>query len=170
MAFCPNCGNQATGRFCPNCGTDVGVASAGAAPGMGSGATAGAGAAYAPPMGAGTTQTAGLTENVASALCYLLWLLTGIIFLVIAPYNRNRTVRFHAFQSIFAALAIVVLNICLMIFSILLHTIHMGLLSTLIWLIYPFAMLALWLYLMYSAYTGKKVVLPFVGPLAEKQA
>jgi uncharacterized membrane protein len=27
-----------------------------------------------------------------------------------------------------------------------------------------------WLYLMYSAYSNKKIVLPIIGPLAEKQA
>jgi hypothetical protein len=32
---------------------------------------------------------AGLTENAAGALCYLGGLVTGIIFLVIAPYNQN---------------------------------------------------------------------------------
>ena len=120
-------------------------------------------------MGA-SVQAGGLTDNVASALCYLLWLLTGVIFLVLAPYNRNRTVRFHAFQSIFATLAIIALNICLMILSVVLHTIHLGLLSVLIWMVYPIAMLGLWIYLMFSAYNGKKVVLPVIGPLAEKQA
>ena len=166
MAFCPNCGTQAAGKFCPNCGTDVNAAGA---PGAGAGSSAAGSAAYAAPMGT-SLQAGGLTDNVASALCYLLWLLTGVIFLVLAPYNRNRTVRFHAFQSIFATLAIIALNICLMILSMVLHTIHLGLLSVLIWLVYPIAMLGLWIYLMFSAYSGKKVVLPVIGPLAEKQA
>ena len=46
-----------------------------------------------------------MTDNVASALCYLLGLITGIIFLVLTPYNRNPVVRFHAFQSIFLNVA-----------------------------------------------------------------
>ena len=172
MAFCPNCGTQAAGRFCPNCGTDLGAAASGAgASGMDAGAAgAGGSTAYAPPMGGAAPQAGGLTQNVASALCYLLWLLTGIIFLVITPYNRDRVVRFHAFQSIFATLGIIALNVCLMILGILLHTVHLGLLATLIWLVYPFAIFALWIYLMFSAYNGNKVVLPVIGPLAEKQA
>jgi uncharacterized membrane protein len=28
----------------------------------------------------------------------------------------------------------------------------------------------IWFYMMYKAYNGEKVVLPFVGPLADKQA
>jgi hypothetical protein len=48
-----------------------------------------------PPAAAG-----GMTDNVASALCYVLGLITGILFLVLSPYNQNKTVRFHAFQSI----------------------------------------------------------------------
>ena len=38
----------------------------------------------------GGPQAAGLEENVACALCYALGLLTGIVFLVLAPYNQNK--------------------------------------------------------------------------------
>jgi uncharacterized membrane protein len=31
-----------------------------------------------------------MQDNVASALCYVLGLVTGIIFLVMAPYSQNR--------------------------------------------------------------------------------
>ena len=103
MAFCPNCGAQTTGTFCANCGTNV-AASAGA---TGSTAGSAAGSAYVPP-GPPPVGAAGLSENVAGALCYLFGLITGIIFLVIAPYNQNKFVRFHAFQSIFAHLAVIV--------------------------------------------------------------
>jgi uncharacterized membrane protein len=30
-----------------------------------------------------------MADNVASALCYVLGLITGIIFLVLPPYNKN---------------------------------------------------------------------------------
>ena len=42
-----------------------------------------------------------MTDNMAGALCYLFGFITGILFLVLAPYNQNRDIRFHAFQSIF---------------------------------------------------------------------
>jgi uncharacterized membrane protein len=84
MAFCPSCGTQVEGRYCGKCGA---VVDAGATP-----------TGPVPPIAAGA---AGLTDNVASALCYVLGFVTGIIFLVLAPYNQNRAIRFHAFQSIF---------------------------------------------------------------------
>lgn len=43
-------------------------------------------------------------------------------------------------------------------------------LAGLIWRLYEIAVLVGWLYLMYSAYTNRKIVVPVVGPLAEKQA
>src|SRR5215470_12415845 len=91
MAFCVHCGSEVQGRFCSKCGAAVaGAASAGGQAG-GSGLVLG-----------------GLEENVAAALCYLLGVLTGILFLVLEPYNKNRTIRFHAFQAIFAWVAVVV--------------------------------------------------------------
>lgn len=102
-----------------------------------------------------------MSENVAGALCYLVGFITGIIFLVIAPYNGNKFVRFHAFQSIFTHVGIIVLSMLLGIvthgFALLLFPL-IGLLA-----------LALWIYLMVMAYQGKTVRLPVVGDLAAKQ-
>jgi uncharacterized membrane protein len=117
--------------------------------------------------------SAGMSENVASALCYILGLLTGIIFLVLAPYNQNRTIRFHAFQSIFFHVGTIILWVLYMILGAILSTAtHM--LSTLVlfplWLLICLGLFCTWIYLLYTAYSGKKVVLPIVGPLAEKQA
>jgi uncharacterized membrane protein len=113
--------------------------------------------------------TAGMTDNVASALCYLFGFITGVLFLVLAPYNQNRTVRFHAFQSIFLNVAAIFLSFALSIMFAMLHFIgaFFGLfLGPIIWL----AFFCLWLYMMFSAYQGKTVVLPVIGPLAQKQA
>jgi len=61
-----------------------------------------------------------MADNLAAALCYVLGLLTGILFLVLEPYNKNKLIRFHAFQSIFLNLALVVVDIGLtIVFSIL---------------------------------------------------
>lgn len=160
MAFCPNCGTQVTGRFCPNCGLDT----SSAAPGAGVPPRAD----YVPP--AAPIAAPGLTENVASALCYLLGFITGIIFLVLSPYNRNRTVRFHAFQSIFLSVGLLIADIILGIVSGVLWAVHGGLLVMLLWRLYQLATVIGWLYLMYMAYSNRKIVVPIVGPLAEKQA
>lgn len=159
MAFCPNCGAQVEGRFCGKCGSAV-AAEAGAGAAMGG--------AQAPPA-APVAQAAGLQENVAAALCYLLGLLTGILFLVIAPYNQNRNIRFHAFQSIFLHVGIIIGFIVLEIVLGVLSFVG-GFFLLALWPIISLACLALWIMCMYKAYNGQKWVLPVVGPLAEKQA
>jgi uncharacterized membrane protein len=55
------------------------------------------------------------------------------------------------------------------LFGIILAVIHLGALASLaqlVWLLF----IVLWLYLIISAYQGKTVVLPIIGPLAQKQA
>ncbi len=114
-----------------------------------------------------------MAPNVAGALCYVLGLLTGIIFLVLEPYSRNREVRFHAFQSIFFNVAVVAVYIVLAIFGSvlgaavpLLGSALIGLVSLALWL----GSLVLWVVLIAKTYSGSKVVLPVIGPMAEKQA
>jgi uncharacterized membrane protein len=111
-----------------------------------------------------------MEDNVASALCYAVGLITGIVFLVMAPYNQNRVVRFHAFQSIFFHVACIIAGFVFsIVLGIILAVLHMGFLAffaNLLWL----GFFALWLYLIISAYQGKTVVLPIIGPLAQKQA
>jgi len=147
MPFCPSCGSPAEGRFCPKCGAAISA---------GDDATR---AASIPPGSASTTP-AGLTENVASALCYVLGLITGILFLV-----QNRTIRFHAFQSIFLQVAAIIVWIIFFVVS----SISGGflfLISPLIWL----GFFVLWLVVIIKAYQNQKLVIPVIGPLAEKQA
>ncbi|MCC6264902.1 MAG: hypothetical protein IT169_15095 [Bryobacterales bacterium] len=120
-------------------------------------------------------QSAGLQQNVAAALCYLVGVLSGIVFLVLQPYNKDRLIRFHAFQSIFLWVAVIVLGIGLSILSIILGFIPMigwiaGILMMLLSLVLWFGVFFVWLYLMYKAYNNERVVLPLIGPLAEKQA
>src|ERR1022692_4654108 len=97
MPLCASCGSQVEGKFCPKCGAAIG-----------------AGGAAPPPPAPGTYAapvSAPMAENVASTLCYVLGLITGIIFLVLEPYSKNRAVRFHAFQSIFLNVTVIVIEI-----------------------------------------------------------
>ena len=169
MAFCPNCGAQAAGAFCPNCGTALPSGPAGPGTSAGTGAGPGAGAGYVPP--ARPVSAPGMTDNVAGALCYLFWFVTGIIFLVIAPYNQSKLVRFHAFQSIFASIAVIIISI---IISLIMGAVFFsgggfwaGFMIHRIWDLLVFIG---WLYMMFSTYNNKRVKLPVVGDLAEKQA
>ncbi|MEK7407569.1 MAG: hypothetical protein AAB225_21025 [Acidobacteriota bacterium] len=109
---------------------------------------------------------------MAAALCYLAGFITGIIFLVVAPYNQNKAVRFHAFQSIFFSVGMVILSIALTIFSTIMFAISfwLGSLLGLTYMVLWLAILVLWLYLMWKAYQGQKVMLPVIGELAQKQA
>jgi uncharacterized membrane protein len=171
MAFCPNCGAQVTGTFCPNCGANVAAAQASGtagATGAGAASAGAAGATYVPP-GPAPANVSGLTDNVAGALCYLFGLITGIIFLVIAPYNQNKFVRFHAFQSIFGHIAIIVIWIAYVIISGIIAVITHGI-GLFLFPLFGFLIFVLWLYMMYSAYNKRKVKLPVIGDLAERQA
>src|SRR5690348_8162549 len=126
MPFCANCGAAVEGRYCPKCGTAMNT------PGTGESAASGS---YAQAGAAPVAASAGMAENVAGSLCYLLGLITGIIFLVIAPYNQNRNVRFHAFQAIFFNVAMIAIWIVFMIVAtILAHIPILGaLMDLLIW-------------------------------------
>jgi uncharacterized membrane protein len=168
MAFCANCGAEVQGRFCPKCGAPAGAAAPPRAPEQ----------PYAAPQQQqgyspqAAPQAAGLTDNMAAALCYVLGLITGILFLVLAPYNQNRVIRFHAFQSIFLNLAYIAGLILLAVLTSILRVIpFVGVMLSLA--LYPLLALCffvLWLVLMYKAYNGERWVLPIIGPLAEKQA
>jgi len=172
MAFCANCGAEVQGRFCAKCG----------APAPAAGASAGAAPPPPPPPAASpypaaagpapTAQAAGLEENLACALCYVLGLLTGILFLVLAPYNQNRLIRFHAFQSIFLNIAWIAVFIAISIVSLVLLPIPFlgAILSVILHLAAGLGVFIIWLMLMYKAYNRERWVLPFIGPLAEKQA
>ena len=77
------------------------------------------------------------------------------------PYNRKPFVRFHAWQCIFLYVACIVVEIVL------------GMIPIVGWIILPFfglAVLVLVIYLIIKASQGQKLVLPVIGPFAEKQA
>jgi len=119
-----------------------------------------------PPSGAPPVASAApMADNAASALCYLL--IPAIVFLVIAPYNQNKTVRFNAFQSIFLFVAMVACSIAL---GIVLGILHMWFIGFGIHSLYSLACFVLWVYLLITTFQGKTTVLPLIGPLAQQQA
>lgn len=143
MAICAKCGADSAGRFCATCGNPV-----------------------ADP------RSADLPENAASLLCYALWALSGVIFLALEPYNRSKLVRFHAWQSILTSIVLfagwfVVLAIA-------------GILRIVPWIGAPIAsallsvfglgMMGLWLLMMFKAYQGGSLDLPFISRFAQKQS
>jgi len=143
MAFCPNCGTEVAGQFCPKCGTNM----SGAAP-LGAPAPA---------------SSSAMASNIASALCY--FPIIAIIFLLIEPYNKDRGVRFHAWQSIFLMIVYIVLRIIIGQ----LWLVSFGL-AALLGMLVGIGELILVLFLAFKAYNNQRIVLPVIGPLAEKQA
>ncbi len=154
MAFCANCGSQVDGRFCPKCGAAANVT--------------GSGSAAAPVAAPTSAAPAGLAENAACALCYAVGFITGILFLVLAPYNQNRNIRFHAFQSIFYSVLCIALRFVLGFTAVL--TGGWGFFLWPVYMLVGLGMFVLWLVLIIKAYQNQKLVLPIIGPLAEQQA
>jgi uncharacterized membrane protein len=150
MAFCANCGSEVSGQFCPKCGTS-----------MTGGAPAGA------PAASGATPMA---SNLASALCY--FPIVAIVFLLIDPYKRDRGIRFHAWQSIAVAVVLLVVRIALGIVLTAMFAVStgLGLMLGMLLTLFGLGELILFIFLAYKAYNNQRIVLPIVGPWAEKQA
>ena len=165
MAFCAKCGAQlnAGSGFCAACGAAV----------SGQSTTTVSGAAAAPAQSAVSAPSAGMTNNVAGCLSYLVGWVTGLIFLVIEPYKNDKFVRFHAFQSIFLSIGVFALWIGALILSTILGFITHGLgffimgpLMMLVWLGVVVAVVIC----MIKAYGNQVFKLPIIGDMAAKQA
>ncbi|MBM3813408.1 MAG: hypothetical protein FJW20_17435 [Acidimicrobiia bacterium] len=104
-----------------------------------------------------------MEDHVAAALCYLFGFITGIIFLAWSPYNQSKNVRFHAYQSILLTVAWLLVHFMIALF------IPFGFRFTLGPLVQIAGML-LWLFMMWKTYTKERIVLPVIGPIAEKQS
>ena len=167
MAFCANCGSQVADgvAFCPNCGKAVGAPTG----------AAGAGAAAAvqptpqapPPVYTNSNASAApLEENIAGMLAYIT-IIPAIIFLVMEPYNKNRFIRFHAWQCLFFAGALFVLHVGLSIFA---FVPFVALITFPLHLLVSLGGFIIWIVLLMKANQGQMYKLPIIGDLAEKQA
>jgi uncharacterized membrane protein len=145
MAFCTVCGAQTPdgSSVCPACGR-----------------------AGAPAVRPAQAAAGGVTDNVAGMLAYVT-IIPAIIFLVIEPYNKSRFIRFHAFQSIFFAIAWTALWVVL---SFVVHIPFLGWLTILIWPLIGLAGFVIWVVLLLKANQGQMWKLPVIGDMAEKQA
>ena len=96
-------------------------------------------------------------------------IVTGVLFLFIEPYTRNKNVRFHAFQAIFfwvgVALADMAVNI---VFGTIFGGPYSFELLRLVWTLFRLGILVLWLLLMYRAYNRQRWILPVVGEMAQR--
>jgi uncharacterized membrane protein len=150
---CPECGNSVNPRavVCVHCGVSL----------------------QSSPEGGAAHPATGLPSNTAAALCYPFTLITGIIFLLMT--KDDELVRFHAKQAIAVGVAFIVLLIAVTIVNAILSLIFGfipaiaiigAVLTTLLSLAVWVGGLALVIFLMVSAYQGKRFQLPVLGNLA----
>ena len=153
MASCAKCGATVAegATFCGSCGSAIT-----------------GGAAAAPPTAA---RSSGMAPNIAGMLAYFT-IIPAIIFLVLEPYNKDRYVRFHAFQSVFFHVAWIAAWIGMIILGIILGTIPV--VGLIIHLLLDLALFLggfiVWLILVIKAYGNQEYHLPVIGNMAEQQA
>jgi len=112
-----------------------------------------------------------LPETIAGSLAYLTFI-PAILFLSLAPYNRNRFVRFHSLQCLMLWGALVVIAAGLRLAGVVLNFVPtLGpLLMVLISGMTVFAAVVLWLVLIVKALQGESFKIPLLGDLAERYA
>jgi uncharacterized membrane protein len=114
--------------------------------------------------------SSGLADNLAGALAYLTFI-PAILFLMTAPYNQNRFIRFHSFQSL-------ALNVAAFAAWVLLTMAGFatGMLGPLVLVMIPInllvglALFIAWLVCTIKAYGNQEFRLPVLGNIAAKQA
>jgi uncharacterized membrane protein len=146
--LCASCGAQIAenAAFCPACGKAVGRTS--------------------PSVATQPTIGGGLSDNVAGMLAYFT-IIPAIVLLLVEPYSKRRFVRYHAFQSLFFAIACMVASFALRIIA------YMPVVrwtTLMLWPLLWLAELVLWVICVLKAYQGQMFKLPFIGNLAEQQA
>jgi len=166
MAFCKACGQDAgEATFCPKCGAPQGPSAAGGAP------SAAVAAPAAPAAPSAEYATAGIEENIAGLLCYLVGWITGLIFLLI---DKRPFVKFHGAQSIALNITFVVVWIAYLILSFILTMVSValhfpiGFLSFFLLPVILLAFFATFIFCMYKAYSHEKFKLPIIGNIVEK--
>ena len=102
-----------------------------------------------------------MPSNIGGLLSYIV--IIAIVFLIVEPMNNYKFIRFHAFQSIFYWIAVIVI---FMVIGLVLP------LSIWVLIYWPLRLLSfiLMIFLMFKAYNNEKYKLPVIGDLAEKQA
>jgi uncharacterized membrane protein len=145
--------------FCSVCGAQI-------ADGTTACAACASRTATAPPVPQASASTGGMTDNVAGMLAYFT-IIPAIVFLVMEPFNKNRFVRFHAWQSVFFNVAWIALWIAL---QIIVHVPFFGWLTIFVWPLVMLGGFIVWIVLVLKANGGQMYKLPVIGDLAEKQA
>jgi uncharacterized membrane protein len=109
----------------------------------------------------------GLSDNAAAGIAYIT-IIPAVVFLIIEPFKRSPFVRFHAWQSIFFFVAWAVIDILV---GLVQHIVPSTVFLTLTALqLVALALFIVWLIVFIGAFGGKRIKLPLIGDLAERQA
>jgi len=172
MAFCANCGTAVNegSTFCSGCGKAVGAGPQ-VVPVAQSVGAGGPVAASAGPVPFTSGTATGLAPNLAGALAYILGFITGVLFIVLEPYKRDRFVRFHAMQSILYSACGIVFRIGWSILVSALSEVSGWATLALVpvGLVISLGLFLFWLFLMYQAYSNREFRIPIIGAIAAKQ-
>lgn len=112
----------------------------------------------------------GVDARLASVLCYAGWWITGLVFLF--AERRDRTVRFHAAQSliVFGSLTVVLLlcgGASAVAFVVATNTFQLvQAFGNVLW----FGSVVLWLFLLVKTWRGENWQVPLAGELATRLA
>lgn len=114
----------------------------------------------------------GLDVNVASALSYVLGLVSGVIFFAIE--TQSRVVKYHALQSMLMSVAVMVVYIVYSVLWAIMARVPLlgwvaGIFGFLGWAVLMLGFLALWIYCLVKAFNGERFKLPYLGEIAERQ-
>lgn len=117
------------------------------------------------PGGPGGPTNVGLAPNTAAALCYLPLCCLNIVWAVyvVAVEKQSRFLRFHAFQSLLWAGALLVAGIVVQIVSAI-----SGVLGMLLSIVMLVVGLGGSLFLAFKAYSNEEFELPQLGALARQ--
>lgn len=139
-----SCGTpvSASAKFCPSCGKSK-------------------------PGEESRVQSGGMQENLVGLLCYITFI-PAVIFLLLEPYNKNRFVRFHAFQSIFFSVAVIIINVGIQMVGSFMSVMALILLP--IDALLGIGVLILWIVCLVKAFNHETFKLPIIGEMAEQQA
>jgi uncharacterized membrane protein len=110
----------------------------------------------------------GLSDNAAGAIAYFTFI-PAILFLIIPPYNSNRYVRFHAWQSLLLNVSMVLISLMLSFVLVIFLVFEANLIPVferLVWV----GWFVLWLICVVKALNGQRYRLPILGAVAERQA
>jgi uncharacterized membrane protein len=109
----------------------------------------------------------GLSDNAAGGIAYIT-IIPAIVFLIIEPFKRSSYVRFHAWQSIFFYVAWAVAHILIEIVQNLVPTVLF--LTLTLWQLVDLAFFVVLVIVFVSAFNGRRLKLPILGDLAQRQA